>query len=153
MPEYKFYIDEDGKRRIGLADEQAELCDFCLTPNPPWVYPAAPMEITAHPYMTMSDTDWGACDECRSLIDASNIEGLVARCVRVQQENDPGKPGDYPPYEKCAALLRRQFLRFMDARNGPAFYEPPRQVRDQDVGGEVRRQVGRDPEPGPEGND
>lgn len=152
MPEYKFYTDEDGKRRVGLADE-AEVCDFCLTPCPPWVYPAAPMEITAHPFITQSDTDWGACEECHRLIKASNIERLVARCVRVQQENDPGKPGEYPPDEECAAILRRQFLRFMDARNGPPRYEPIEQVRDQDNGGEVRRQVGRDPEPGQEGND
>jgi hypothetical protein len=96
------------------------ICDFCLGPDPTWEFPAARMPIKGHPLIDQSDDEWGACDECKALIEAHKLGPLVERCVEGQLAMEiPANFAKLSP-----ALLRRtlreNLLRFMDARRGPA---------------------------------
>jgi hypothetical protein len=100
------------------------ICDFCLAPDPPWTYPAAPMELDSAIFDASVD-DFAVCDDCHQLIAAGDVAGLTLRIVQLQQVHVP--PGTvidgglvtYPP--QLIALERAKFnvLRFMDARTGP----------------------------------
>lgn len=118
-------VTEQGVRRARLRSG-VEVCDFCLTPDPAWEYPARRMEIVGHPVIDISDDEWGACDRCRQLIDAQNFPALVRHAVRTQRKLVPDgtvrdeKVVRYPPLRQHEQLLMRNVLRFMDARSGPA---------------------------------
>lgn len=106
-------------------------CDFCLKadlenlPSPAWEYPAAPMEIADGPF-TGSEDDFAACDDCYQLIEAHDIEALIARVVYMQPAHMPegtlvdGGFVHYAPEPQRVAPARENILRFMDARKGPA---------------------------------
>jgi hypothetical protein len=119
--QYEHYT-KDGKHRVRFADGR-EVCDFCLTPDPTWSYPTAPMPIAGHPVIGASD--WGVCDKCHELLKAGNIGALVRHAVAEQRRQVP--PGTvladglvtYPPIGTAYAVMRENVLRFMDARNGP----------------------------------
>lgn len=124
-PSYQYErYTKGGKWRVRFADGR-EVCDFCLTPNPTWSYPTAPMPIQGHPVITASDDDWGVCNRCHELIKAGNIGALVRHAVDTQRQQVP--PGTmladglvtYPSLGASYALMRENVLRFMDARNGP----------------------------------
>ena len=123
-PDYELY--QDGAKTRARLRSGEEVCDFCMTPNPTWDYPAGEMQITVHHVITNSDDNWGACDECHRLIEANYIDMLVDRCIEVQMQLHP--PGDtytYPPIQAMRSRLKLHFRRFMSARTGPATrYEP-----------------------------
>lgn len=100
-------------------DAKQPVCDFCLGPDPRWQYPAAPMPIQGHPLIDESDDEWCACDECKLLIEAHNLEGLLERCLELHMAMEI--PADYrkPPRSVVRRTLRENLLRFMDARRGP----------------------------------
>lgn len=112
-------VADDGSARM-LRTDGVEVCDFCLTPNPTWEYPAAPMEIVGHPLINRSDDEWGACDDCHRLIEAHKIGALVERLVKVQGEHQIGPGVSLKPLPVARREARHNILRFMDARLGPA---------------------------------
>jgi hypothetical protein len=95
------------------------MCDFCLHPDVRWEYPATRMPVVGHALITHSEDEWGACDECKNLIEAHKLGPLVERCVKGQQEAD--FPAEYttPPLAIMRRQMRENLLRFMDARTGP----------------------------------
>lgn len=106
------------------------VCDFCLTPDPTWRFPAAPMSLHGHAFVGLSDDDFAACDECKEMIVASKIGPLVERCVALHRARYPeGTPGSLPGMGmgvvRQPALpihrqqMRKNILRFLDARKGP----------------------------------
>lgn len=118
-PNYEIYMDAEGKMRARWRE--GEVCDFCMTPNPTWEYPAGEVEITVNPVITNSDDSWGACDECHKLIEAGDMEALAVRSDSVQRALHP--PNDeyyYPPRNAARRMLIEHFSRFMAARTGPA---------------------------------
>lgn len=117
-PEYKIERDAEGKLRATRIDG-VEVCDFCLAPEPKWEYPAADMEVVSS-IIDRSDDPWGACEECHRLLEASDIDGLIARMVREQPIHyPPSSLLSYPEPEQARLICRRNVLRFMDARSGP----------------------------------
>lgn len=125
---YEFYTDDEGRRRARLKGEQ-EICDFCLSPEIAWSYPAREMRIDGHAIINKSDDEWGACEECAELIEARDVGGLVERCVRMQPfHHPPGAHGGYvsryPPLPIARRNHRTNIMRFLNARSGPRTREP-----------------------------
>jgi hypothetical protein len=100
------------------------ICDFCLSPNVRWSYPAAPMPV-ASAIIDATDDDWAVCAGCSALIDAGDIIGLADRVVREQPLNvPPGSMSDggvvvYPHPSVSRRMAMENIVRFMAARRGP----------------------------------
>jgi hypothetical protein len=69
-------------------------CRFCRSPRPAWVYDGPlvevllkPSELGTEPWPDVAGTeisgrtDWFACEDCRTLIDAGDYDGLWHRCA------------------------------------------------------------------------
>jgi hypothetical protein len=95
------------------------MCDFCLSRDVRWEYPAAPMDVTGHPFITHSHDEWAACDGCKDLLEAHKLGPLVERCIQGHLEAE--KPAEWtePPMSVMRRQMRENLLRFMDARTGP----------------------------------
>lgn len=122
--EFVRYIGPDGESRVDFADGR-EVCDFCLTPDPPWEYPAAPMPITGHYLISRSDDSFGLCDTCHQLVQIGNIGRLVRWICEEQKRQMPAGtllPDGFVAYPSLSIMLvqvRENVLRFLDARSGP----------------------------------
>lgn len=57
------------------------VCDFCSSPNPPWVYPVDAGQYQASGFTVSvtvnSDGWWTACDRCADLIDRGRRDDLA----------------------------------------------------------------------------
>jgi hypothetical protein len=69
------------------------ICDSCNKPNPGWLYRTKQFRSPLVPHSQYVIAGWAACDECRALIDACNLEGLSLRASASQA--DPEQPGDF----------------------------------------------------------
>lgn len=58
----------------------------------------------------MLSQEWLSCRDCARLIDARNLEGLVARCI-AQINEQPGIPG-MPSRQEAEPLYRQLFMAF-----------------------------------------
>lgn len=114
-PRYRFYRDAEGRQRAARTNDEW-VCDFCLSPDPLWDYPAAEMEVLSS-ICNRSDDEWGACQKCHEYLQAGDIEGLV--CWSVEQQRRLSAEYDMPPRTVHLAMQRYNILRFMDARTGP----------------------------------
>ena len=88
-------------------------CDFCSEPDG-WRYPATDFILdyglgTLH----QSVSGWAACNDCSELIETNDMDGLLARCIRMGQE----KLGI--PSSELLALIRPIFVGFFASRSGP----------------------------------
>lgn len=111
------YVDEDGKSRLVAS---SEVCDFCMSPEPCWEYPAGYMPIVGHPQIDASDDAWAACEECHLLLKAHNLGGLVERQLAAAQDVAARDPRVVTPSASIVrSVARENLLAFMDARTGP----------------------------------
>lgn len=55
------------------------MCDFCSQPNPRWVYPAKDFGEIVTKFASVGD--WGACEECKQLIQAGDWDTLAQRSM------------------------------------------------------------------------
>lgn len=100
------------------------ICDFCLSPDPRWTYPTAPMEIVGGPIINRSEDDFAVCEDCHRFLAAGDVIGLADRIVRWQPLHVPAgseRDGgivvyDHESVRRGAAMAN--VLRFMDARRG-----------------------------------
>lgn len=54
------------------------VCDFCSAPTAPWVFEADSfVAMRVEGLNLCSEGDWAACDTCKALVEAKDIEGLV----------------------------------------------------------------------------
>lgn len=96
------------------------MCDFCLSPDVKWEYPATRMPLQGHPLIDVSEGAWAACDECHRLVERTDIAALVQRSIEGQEQAEtPGYVAMQEVY-KLRSQLRHNILRFFDARTGPA---------------------------------
>lgn len=117
--DYRRVPDDDGRHRVGPVDA---VCDFCCSNPPSWEYPAARMEIIGHPAIDASDDEWAACGVCHGFLEAHDLEALIEFIVATQRRvmairRAEGMDMVEPP--KFTEAVRRNVLRFMDARTGP----------------------------------
>jgi hypothetical protein len=119
--EYEIYTDAKGRRRVRRPGGGI-VCDWCLKPltfEEVWTYEVASMPIVGHPFITNSDDDWAACDECHDLIEAGDDEGLVRRMVEMQPIHSPEDPAHgkiYPPMVLRVVGAMRNVDEFKRAR-------------------------------------
>lgn len=120
--EFKITTRPDGRKVI---ESPQPFCDFCLSADVKWEFPATTMPIVGHPLIGESQDEWAACDGCRELVDAHKLGALVERCIAGH------KAAERPAFVKIKPMpiwrreLRENLLRFMDARTGPARpYQP-----------------------------
>lgn len=118
------YVDPvTGERRTSRFQE---MCDFCTQRGAlPWTYPCGLVDLRAqmNPLMTHSNDDWAACERCHELIEAGDIEGLIARML----EKTLGEA--ITDMSKLTLVIvrgeiRKHLARFTAARTGPAVREP-----------------------------
>jgi hypothetical protein len=96
------------------------MCDFCLSPDVTWEYPATRMPLVGHPIIDVSEGAWAACDGCYRLVEDKQIGALVERSIKGQEQAEtPGYVAMQDIY-KLRRQLRDNILRFFDARTGPA---------------------------------
>jgi hypothetical protein len=113
------------------AGARTPVCDFCLRPDPEWEYPAAPVPLPTHPTFTVSLDNFGACEDCRWLIDTRDLEGLAHRIVTLQPHHVPeGTVVDdgvvhYRPLLSRLHDARLAVAVFMAAKQGPAMRYVP----------------------------
>jgi hypothetical protein len=106
---------------------QTAVCDFCAAPNPRWVLPVGHVKLDGNPLMSHSDDDWAACDTCKPLIEARNIEALVEqnlseglRQIAVQAEmNAELETLLAPAKETMRKDAHTNFTRVLAAATGP----------------------------------
>lgn len=100
------YLDPDANPRAGF-------CDFCIAPNPAWVFPAKPFHA---PLLFQKGTDtlgwgsadnWAACHECRNDIEALKWESIERRYFR--NKPVPRIPGHKNALRGDIRILHRQF--------------------------------------------
>jgi hypothetical protein len=100
------------------------ICDFCLSPNVRWSYPAVPTPLDSAIFIA-SDGDFAACDACHGLIAAGNLVAFADRIVREQRRHAPPgseKDGGVVVYPHPSVQRRRamqNILYFFEARTGP----------------------------------
>jgi len=117
--EYRVYVSPTGARRVMLKGAQI-VCDFCMAPEAPWVYPCGNMPIMGHRMITHSDDPWGACDECHNFIEADQYDMLVEHMIKKQKEHRPPDNATvYPPEDLMRVFLRQNVINFRKARIGP----------------------------------
>jgi hypothetical protein len=106
------------------VEASTPVCDFCLSPDVRWEFPATNMPLKGHPLINESEGEWAACDGCKDLVAAHKLGPLVERCIKGMQE--AARPGyaHAKPLPIWRRELRENLLRFMDARTGP-----PREYR------------------------
>jgi hypothetical protein len=112
-----FKYHERGDRTF--VEAPTPMCDFCLSPDVKWEYPATRMPLVGHPLINESTGEWAACDGCKELIDAHKLGPLVERSIRGQQEAARPDNAYTKPLPIWRRELRENLLRFMDARTGP----------------------------------
>lgn len=58
------------------------VCDFCSSPRPRWRFPTKSFVAMETRFcIDESKGDWAACDLCKEMIDANNLEGLAERSI------------------------------------------------------------------------
>jgi rubredoxin len=91
------------------------VCDFCSgTENVRWVFPCRDFSNPSVPNHT-SIGDWAACDECKPLIEAANLNGLATRWLA----RDPDAKG--LPEPMARALIFALHQQFVENRTGPPY--------------------------------
>lgn len=56
------------------------ICDFCGSPGPKWEFPASRFKLP----VGFSEGSWAACEECRTMIETEDREGLAQRALALQ---------------------------------------------------------------------
>jgi hypothetical protein len=90
-------------------------CDSCETPNPKWLYRTKQFRAPLVENSKYIIAGWAACDECRALIDARDLEGISQRASLALA--DPAEPGDYDCYYRGSLKIYRSLF---DHIIGPA---------------------------------
>lgn len=62
-------LEQEGRKFFLSSTEP--VCDFCSAKSSPWTVKCNSfrMPVSGTPFMMNSDTDWAACDDCKSLIE------------------------------------------------------------------------------------
>lgn len=91
-------LDTFGGLIYAETDVEVPVCDFCAAPWPQWALYCD--EFTADLLIASRVTEdtstltnimssvWGACDDCRSLLEARDREGLITRVAEVHASPD-----------------------------------------------------------------
>lgn len=112
------------KRTEGTGETFLEapepMCDFCLSPDVTWEFPATRMPLQGHPLIDVSEGAWAACDDCRRLVESTQIGALVERSIKGQEQAETPGYVEMQNVYKLRRQLRENILRFLDARTGPA---------------------------------
>lgn len=67
------------------------VCDFCATTqNVSWEFPCEDFRLPVAPGLPDQGFKgaWGACDECKVLVEARDIRGLLARAILMDPDKD-----------------------------------------------------------------
>ena len=92
-------------------------CDFCFAADPAWVYPCETFDMDDYGIEMGSSGDWGACDECRAIIDGGELDKLV---YRVMHESPVYTGFKGYQRDRMTAMLTVWLRRFMEHRMGVA---------------------------------
>lgn len=108
---------DDGRTVVDTANP---VCDFCLSPDVTWEFPATSMPLVGHPLIGESEGEWAACNGCKELIEAHRLGPLVERAIAGHKAAERPTGVRIKPMPIWRRELRENLLRFMDARTGPA---------------------------------
>jgi hypothetical protein len=99
-----------------------EICDFCSTPKPTLVYPAADfrMEVGGSAPDWGSMGWWACCKECHYLIEKGDREALAKRSLDTMPNRDEALAA-LGGEERVLALIREMHDNFWSHRQGAPF--------------------------------
>lgn len=66
---------------------QSWKCDFCSTPDPPWLYRAHSIEFKE--IDAKSESGWAACETCHDLIEQNNLPAVAERAADIMCRRHP----------------------------------------------------------------
>lgn len=113
-----FTYREEGGRTF--VEAPTPVCDFCLSPDVEWEFPATTMPLVGHPLIGESQGEWAACEGCKALVEAHDLGGLIERSIAGHQAAERPSGVRLKPLPIWRRETRENLLRFMDARTGPA---------------------------------
>lgn len=93
-----------------------EICDFCKSPDPHWLYPCEGFIHTEGDITVVTTPDWGACGPCHSMIEREDRYGLALRAAVLTAE-------DRDSLVALHGVLERLFDTFWAHRTGEPSYE------------------------------
>lgn len=125
-PRLFIYTSPSGQRRAAARGGEPLRCDLCLSTQPRWTYPVAPMLISGQGPIGYSDDEWYICGDCHDLIEAGDATALARHVADTQPVHCPAPPGfGYPSRIVMYAVARTNVTRFLAARTGPPTEDPP----------------------------